>query len=84
MSRQGITTKITDGGTIVIPADYRSALNLNIGDDVVLTLEFGIIRILPRLEALRRAQEIVHRYAGNRSLVDELIAGRREIGYTNR
>ncbi|MCH2245811.1 MAG: AbrB/MazE/SpoVT family DNA-binding domain-containing protein [Crocosphaera sp.] len=71
------TTKITDGGRIVIPAEYRRALALNTGDDVILTLEEGTIRILPRTEALRRAQEIVTRYTSYQELATELIEERR-------
>lgn len=78
MTYQGTTTKITDGGRIVIPAEYRRALALNTGDDVILILEEGTIRILPRTEALRRPQEIVHRYVGNRSLATELKAERHQ------
>ena len=78
MIYQGTTTKIIDGGHIVIPAEYRRALALDTGDDVILTLEEGTIRILPRAEALRRAQEIVNRYAENRSLAKELITERRQ------
>lgn len=71
------TTKLTDGGRIVIPAEYRRALHLDVGDEVVLSLENDEIRILSRREALRRAQEIVSRYI-TRPLVDELIAERRQ------
>ncbi|MDJ0662662.1 MAG: AbrB/MazE/SpoVT family DNA-binding domain-containing protein [Crocosphaera sp.] len=78
MTDKGTITKITDGGRIVIPAEYRRALALNTGDDVILTLEEGTIRILSRKEALRRAQEIVARYAQNCSLASELIAERRQ------
>lgn len=71
------TTKLTDGGRIVIPAEYRRALHLDVGDEVVLSLENDEIRILSRREALRRAQEIVSRYITH-PLVDELIAERRQ------
>ncbi|EAZ90584.1 AbrB/MazE/SpoVT family DNA-binding domain-containing protein [Crocosphaera chwakensis] len=78
MTDKGTTTKITDGGRIVIPAEYRRALALNTGDDVILTLEEGTIRILPRTEALRRAQKIVTRYTKNKELSSELIEERRQ------
>ncbi|ACK64874.1 hypothetical protein PCC8801_0792 [Rippkaea orientalis PCC 8801] len=35
MTEKGTTTKITDGGRIVIPPEYRPALSFNIGDDVI-------------------------------------------------
>jgi AbrB family looped-hinge helix DNA binding protein len=78
MALKETVTKITDGGRIVIPAEYRRALELGIGDDVILTIEEREIRIIPRKEALNRAQQIVSRYGGSRSLADELIAQRRE------
>lgn len=78
MASKETVTKITEGGRIVIPAEYRRALKLNIGDDVILTIEDREIRILPRKEAFNRAQQIVNRYSGSRSLADELIAQRRE------
>lgn len=78
MTSQGITTKITDGGQIVIPADYRRALSLKTGDDVILTLEDGTIRLISRLEALRRAQAIVQKHSSDRSLATELITERHQ------
>lgn len=78
MTLLNTTTKITEGGRIVIPVEYRRALNLNIGDSIVITLEEGEVRILPRKEANRRAREIVKRYTGSRSLVEELINERKE------
>ncbi|MDJ0662053.1 MAG: AbrB/MazE/SpoVT family DNA-binding domain-containing protein [Crocosphaera sp.] len=78
MTDKRITTKITDGGRIVIPAEYRRALALNTGDDVILTLEEGTISILPRTEAFRRAQKIVTRYTKNQNLSTKLIEERRQ------
>lgn len=76
---QNVTAKMTDGGRIVIPAEYRRALNLNVGDDVVLSLDDGEIRIVSRKEALRRAQVLVRRYVPEgTSLSDELIRDRRD------
>lgn len=71
-------TKITEGGRVVIPAEYRRALNLEIGDEVVCILDQEEIRIIPRQEAFRRAQNIIGRYVKSRSLANELIAQRRE------
>lgn len=78
MTSQGITTKITDGGRIVIPADYRRALSLHTGDDVILSLEDGTLRLISRTEALRRAQALVQKHSGDRSLATELITERRQ------
>ena len=71
-------TKIGEGGRIVIPAEYRKALEMDVGDIVILLLEEGVIRILTPNEAIRRAQSAVRAYIPEGSnLADELIADRR-------
>lgn len=73
-----IRTKLAEGGRIVIPAEYRQALGLQIGDEVILRLEDGEVRVFTPGQAIRRAQELVRRYIPEgRSLSDELIAERR-------
>lgn len=73
------TAHIDSHGRIVIPAAFRRALGLREGDEVMVELEDGTVRILTRAEGIKRAQEIVaRRLAGDeRSLVDELIEDRR-------
>ena len=63
-----LVTRVSEGGRVVIPAQYRKALGLNPGDEVVLLLEEGGIRILTPREAARRAQAVVRSYiaAGGR------------------
>lgn len=74
----GISTKIAEGGRLVIPAEHRRQLGLEIGDEVIVRVEGGELRILTRAEAVKRAQEKVRRHIkGSRSLVDELTAERR-------
>ena len=74
-----IKTKMGDGGRLVIPAGYRKALGLKPGDDVVLFLEEGEIRIITARQAIHRAQTLVRRYVPKgRSLSEELIRERRE------
>ncbi len=70
--------KVTEGGRIVIPAEYRKASGIQIGEDVILCLEGEEVRLFTPREAVRRAQEIVRQYIPEgRSLSDELIAERR-------
>ena len=72
------TTRVAEGGRVVIPAEYRNALGLRVGDEVMIELEGGTMRILTIGEAIRRAQEIVLQYVPQEvSLVDELMAQRR-------
>ncbi len=72
------TTKIGRGGRIVIPAQYRRAMGVAPGDEVILVLETDGIRIVTRQQALRRAQAVVRRYVPEgRSLSEELLRERR-------
>ena len=73
-----IRTTIAAGGRVVIPAKQRQALGLKTGDEVILRLVDGELRILTRDEAVRRAQQMVRRRVKKgRSLVKELSEERR-------
>jgi AbrB family looped-hinge helix DNA binding protein len=73
-----VKTKLGEGGRIVIPAEYRQALGLQVGDEVILRLEGRELRIFTLNQAIKRAQELVSHYIPQeRSLADELIAERR-------
>ena len=75
----GLTTKVGEGGRVVIPAGYRKSLGLKPGDEVVLILEDGEVRLLTPRQAVRRVQALVRRYVPRgRRLADELIQERRE------
>ena len=75
---QQTATKVDRNGRVVIPAEYRRSLGLHEGEEVVVQLDDGALRILTRAQAIRRAQEILAPYlAGSGSLADELIAERR-------
>lgn len=77
MAKHTEIVKVSDGGRIVIPAAFRKELDLHVGDDVVVELEGGSLRLCTRREGLRRAQEILRKYLqGGPSLADELIAER--------
>ena len=56
MSTATVTAKITEGGRIVIPAPCREALGVRPGDEVLLKLIDGELRVYSRKEAVRRAQ----------------------------
>ncbi|MBP5972180.1 AbrB/MazE/SpoVT family DNA-binding domain-containing protein [Brasilonema sp. CT11] len=76
---QTIKTKISEGGRVVIPSEYRKQLGLEVGDEVMIGLVNGELRIFTLDMAIKRAQEIVRRYVPQgRSLSDELIAERRQ------
>ena len=72
------TTTVMAAGRIVIPAPYRRALGIRAGDEVLLRLEDGELRVSSRVQARRRAQEYVRSLVPkNVSLVAELIKERR-------
>lgn len=74
-----IKTKLGEGGRLVIPAEYRKALGLKPGDEVVLVLEEGEVRLLTLRRAIQRAQALVRRYIPEgRRLTEELLQNRRE------
>jgi antitoxin PrlF len=73
-----LRTKITKGGRIVIPVAFRRELGLEAGDDVIVRLVDGEVRIRTRREAIKEAQAIVRRHVKKeRSLVQELEQERR-------
>ncbi|MBE9216000.1 AbrB/MazE/SpoVT family DNA-binding domain-containing protein [Plectonema cf. radiosum LEGE 06105] len=76
---QTIKTKISEGGRVVIPSEYRKQLGLEVGDEVIIQLVDGEMRIFTLEQAVKRAQEIVRRYIPEgRSLSDELLEERRQ------
>jgi len=71
--------RVNENGRVVIPAAFRKALGINIGDEVVLRMEDGELRITTLKRRLERAQHLVRKHVKRGvSLVDELIAERRE------
>ena len=73
-------TKLTNGYRVVIPSEIRKSMGLRIGDAVTLVLQDnGEVRLLTQTEAVKQAQQLVRRHVpANRSLVEELLAERRE------
>jgi AbrB family looped-hinge helix DNA binding protein len=70
--------QITKGGRIVVPSKLRRALQIEAGDEIVLRLEEGSLRLIPLHQAINLAQQAVRKYAHEgTSLVDELIQARR-------
>jgi len=75
---EDIHSTIAEGGRVVIPADYRRALGLKVGDEVILRLADGEVHILTRRQAIKKAQALVRKHVPERkSLVRELIRERR-------
>ena len=72
-------TRINENGRLVIPAAFRRALGIQPGDTVVLRIENNELRMTTLRQRLAKAQQLVRKHvARTTSLVDELIAERRE------
>ncbi len=75
---QHVRVKVGEGGRIVIPAEHRHALGPRIGDEVMVRLEDGELRLSTWRQAVKRAREIARRHVPQGVVLsDELIAERR-------
>ena len=73
-----LRTNIKKNGAVAIPAKYLKILGLKTGDEVMLLIQEGEIRIVSRLQAVQQAQTIIRRFIPEgRILADELIQDRR-------
>jgi AbrB family looped-hinge helix DNA binding protein len=71
--------RVNENGRVVIPASFRKALGINIGDVVLLQIVDDELRITTVKRGVQRAQRLVRKHVkAGTSLVDELIAERRE------
>ena len=78
-SKQEARTRVNENGRVVIPASFRKALGINVGDEVVLRIEDNELRILTLKQRIERAKRLVRQHVKpGTSLVDELIAERRQ------
>lgn len=75
-----MTTRMTEGGRIVIPAEIRKRLGFEIGEAFRLEIdEDDTLRISSRSQSLRRAQQLFRKYVPEGvPVVDEFIAERRK------
>lgn len=73
-----IRLKVNENGRVVIPSEFRKALGIRSGDEVILSWKDDEIRITTMKRRIERAQRHVRKYVKpGVSLVDELIADRR-------
>ena len=78
-SRQETRARVNENGRVVIPTSFRKALGIKVGDEVVLRIADDELRISTLKRRIERAQRLVRRHVKpGTSLVDELIAERRE------
>lgn len=79
--KQGLhtTLRVADGGRIVIPAEVRERLGLEVGAELVMTVEDDHATLMNAKAARRRARRRVGRYvAPGASLSEELMAERKK------
>jgi len=71
--------RVNENGRVVIPASFRKRLGIRAGDEVVLQIQDDELRITTLKRNIERAQRLVRKHVkAGTSLVDELIAERRE------
>jgi AbrB family looped-hinge helix DNA binding protein len=71
--------RINENGRVVIPVSFRKRLGIRVGDEVVLQIQDDELRITTLKRNIERAQRLVRKHVkSGTSLVDELIAERRE------
>jgi AbrB family looped-hinge helix DNA binding protein len=71
-------TRLGQGGRLVIPGACREAMGVNPGDELVVSVNDGELRVMTVAQAIRRAQALVRQYVPDgSSLVDELLTERR-------
>ena len=67
--------RVNENGRVVIPAAFRKALGIKVGDEVVLRVQDGELRITTQQSRIQRAQRRARQYVEpGTSLVDELLA----------
>ncbi len=77
-------TRVNENGRVVIPSSFRKALGIRVGDEVVLRIEGDELRITTQQRRIQRAQGRARQYLKpGTSLVDELLAERREAAKQN-
>lgn len=52
-------TRIGEGGRLIIPAAYRKALNLHTGDELIIRIEDGELRLFRQSQAVQRIRDVV-------------------------
>ena len=72
--------RVSDGGRVVIPAEFRAKHGIGVGDVLFWHEEGEQLVLSSRAAGIRRAQAIVRRYIkpGSPSVVDEFIRDKRE------
>ena len=54
--------RVNENGRVVIPASFRKALGINVGDEIVLRIEDDELRITTQKRRVERAQRLVRKH----------------------
>ncbi len=74
-SVSAVMVRITKGGRIILPAEFRRAARLKIGQQAMLQLVDGSLVLANPRQVIRRAQKLVRQSIPNNvSLVEQLIS----------
>ena len=77
--REQTHTRVGQNGRMVIPAAFRKAMGIEVGDEILPRVEDDELRITTQRQRIRRAQLRARRYLKpGTSLVEELLSERRE------
>jgi AbrB family looped-hinge helix DNA binding protein len=85
MKADEVRLVVNENGRVVIPAQFRKALGISAGDELVLRLQENELTITTQRHRLEHARRLVRKYVDpRRSLADELIKDRREAARKER
>jgi AbrB family looped-hinge helix DNA binding protein len=73
-----IPVRVGPKGRVVVPAEIRRELGIEEGTELMARIEGDGVVLEPRSAAIRRLQSLLSHIPREVSLVDELIAERRE------
>ncbi len=72
-------TSIGENGRIIIPSKMRKEANLTVGQEIIINLQNGELKISSYNTKLKSIQEAVKRYTKDKgSLVEKLVELRKE------
>ena len=70
--------KIGEGGRLIIPALYRKAMGVQLGDELVIRIQDGELRLFQQAEALKRIRAAVKRGKRKENHTEDFLTFRRK------
>lgn len=70
--------KIGEGGRLVIPAVYRKELHIEPGDELILRMQDGELRLFHQKQALANIRKAVKQRIPTHNVTDEFLAFRKQ------